>query len=105
MCTTIATSVKVRGAAKGPGGWVSVDEADIGYDHATRLWTEHAVRLDLRCSAAPDADHIAVELELASAKALLSRLADVIAAAERHAQSGAAATSAATANRATALPT
>src|SRR5437762_1775012 len=71
MCTTIATTFRVSGTAKGPTGWAAIDEADIGYDHATRLWTEHAVRLDLRSSAAPGADHVAIELDLASREALL----------------------------------
>ena len=84
MCTTIATTFRVSGTAKGPTGWAGVDEADIGYDHATRLWAEHAVRLDLRSSTAPGADHVAIELDLASGKALLARLTEVIEAAERY---------------------
>jgi hypothetical protein len=82
MCTMIATRLHITASAKGPRGWVQVDEADIGYDHATRLWSEHALRIDLRSTAAPDADHVAIELDLASAKALHARLAEVIAAAE-----------------------
>ena len=79
----IATKVKVTGAAKGPAGWTGVDEADIGYDHATRVWTEHALRIDLRSTTESGADHVAVELDLASGKALLATLAEVIEAAER----------------------
>ena len=83
MCTMIATTLKVTGAAKGPAGWAKVDSADIGYDHATRMWSEHALRIDLRSTASPSADHVAVELDLASGKALLARLTEVIERAER----------------------
>ena len=79
MCTTIATSVRVAGSAKGERGWERVDEVDIGYDHATRLWTEHAVRLDVRSASGV---HASVELDLASGKLLLERLSQVIEAAE-----------------------
>lgn len=79
MCTTIATATRIRGAATRGDAWVDVDHAAIGYDHATRLWAEHAVRLDLLHAGRTAA---AVELDLESAKALRSRLDEVIARAE-----------------------
>lgn len=81
MCTNIATRTRVTGSAMTTAGWAKVDEATIGYDHATHLWVEHALRLDFASSTT--ADRLAVELDLASAKALLAELQDVIAAAER----------------------
>ena len=79
MCTMIATITRIAGAATRGGEWVSVDEAAIGYDHATRLWSEHALRVDLLHQGHTA---VAVELDLASARALRSRLDEVIARAE-----------------------
>lgn len=80
MCTNIATKTRIAGSAKTASGWVSVDEAIVGFDHATHAWVEHAVRLDFTSGAGGDT--VAVEMDLASGKALLARLQDVIAAAD-----------------------
>jgi hypothetical protein len=82
MCTNIAVKTHITGSAKSGDGWTHVDEATIGYDHATHLWLEHAVRLDFWNAARPDAGHVAIELDLASGRDLLKRLEEVIAAAE-----------------------
>lgn len=82
MCTNIATKTRIVGSAKAASGWITVDEASIGYDHATHAWLDHALRLDFT-STAPNSDRVAVELDLASGRALLARLEEVIAAAER----------------------
>jgi hypothetical protein len=79
MCTNIATKTRVAGSAKTASGWIAVDEAYVGFDHATHAWVDHAVRIDFTGAA----DGVAVELDLASGKALLSRLSEVIAEAER----------------------
>ncbi len=83
MCTMIGARVPVRGTARSSTGWSAVSEATISYDHATHLWSEHALRIDLVPGAGLDGDRVAVELDLASGRALLARLAEVIAAAER----------------------
>ncbi len=81
MCTNIATKTRVAGSAKTGSGWLRVDEASVGFDHATHAWVEHAVRIDF--TSVSCADRAAVELDLASGKALLAVLQEVIAAAER----------------------
>ena len=78
MCTNIATTTRITGSAKSGAGWSPVNEATLAYDHATHLWTEHALRIDF----VGDAERSAVELDLASARALRDQLADVIAQAE-----------------------
>jgi hypothetical protein len=79
MCTNIATKTRVAGSAKTASGWIAVDEAYVGFDHATHAWVDHAVRIDFSGAG----ETVAVELDLASGKALLSRLSEVIAEAER----------------------
>lgn len=81
MCTNIATKTAVTGSAKTARGWSRLNEATMSFDHATHLWTEHALRIDFVGTS--DADRVAVELDLESARALLARLEEVIGAAER----------------------
>ena len=83
MCTMIATKTRVTGAAKAAHGWITVDEASIGFDHATHAWSDHALRIDFMSSTAPGVARVAVEMDFASGKLLLARLEEVIAAAER----------------------
>jgi len=80
MCTNIATRTAVNGSATTGAGWSPVSEATIGFDHATHLWREHAVRLDFVNASG---GRVALELDLASGRALLDRLREVIAEAER----------------------
>lgn len=80
MCTQIATKTPVSGSARTGAAWVNVDEAIVSCDHATRLWAEHALRLDFTSTRG---DGVAVELDLASGRALLRELQEVIAAADR----------------------
>lgn len=82
MCTMIGTKVSIAGSATSALGWVKVNEAIVGYDHATRTWAEHALRVDFHDTTTPGADHVAIEMDLASGRALVERLQDVIKAAE-----------------------
>ena len=75
MCTNIATKTRIIGTAKTASGWTAVEEAYVGFDHATHAWVDHAVRIDFSGAG----DGVAVELDLASGRALLARLAEVIA--------------------------
>jgi hypothetical protein len=77
----IGAKTEIAGSARSTAGWIEIDEARMTYDHATHIWSEHALRLDL--SARSGAEPIAVELDLGSARRLAAMLADVIAAAER----------------------
>lgn len=83
MCTMIGTRMPVRGSARSSTGWSAVSEATISYDHATHLWSEHALRIDFVRPSTSSEDRVAVELDLESGRSLLRRLQEVIAAAER----------------------
>jgi Family of unknown function (DUF6295) len=82
MCTMIQMRTKVTGGGKGAQGWFPVTQANVGYDHTTYLRQEHALLLDF---VNPDMDpsaRVAVELDIASGKALLEQLKAAIEAAE-----------------------
>jgi hypothetical protein len=83
MCTNIATRTPVMGSAKTAAGWVKVTEATMSFDHASHTWLDHALRIDFVDADDEKADRVAVELDLASGRALLRRLEEVIDAAEK----------------------
>lgn len=83
MCTMIAQTTPIQGSGKGPAGWFALSRATVGYDHATHLPAEHALLLDFMNPALGVDARVAVELSLASGRALIEQLQLTIAAAER----------------------
>ena len=80
MCTTIADKLAVAGSGKGPNGWFALDTVYLGYDHPFHAPVEHAVTLDFVNEAA--GARVAVELTRESARELLARLTDTLAASD-----------------------
>jgi hypothetical protein len=82
MCTMIAMTTEVHGVGKGKDGWFPITQSTVGYDHATHSQNEHALLIDfVNYSIGTDA-RVALELDIASGKALLEQLAAAIEAAE-----------------------
>jgi hypothetical protein len=79
----ISMTTAVRGSGKGAAGWFPVSQANIGYDHATHAPFEHALLLDFANPALGPSARVAIELNLASGRALVEQLQAAIAAAER----------------------
>ncbi len=82
MCTMIAQTTPIQGSGKGAAGWFALSRATVGYDHATHLPQEHALLLDFTNPALGVGARVAVELSLASGRALIEQLQATIAAAE-----------------------
>jgi hypothetical protein len=82
MCTSIVEVVDAEGAGKGDGGWFTLTRAVVSYDHPHHALLEEAISLDFVNPALGPGARVAVELTLASAKALSGALARAIAAAE-----------------------
>lgn len=83
MCTCISESVAVRGAAAGASGWFALSRATVGFDHSTHTGSEHALLLDFTNYDLGTGARVAVELDLASGRALVETLQAAIAAAEQ----------------------
>ncbi|MDP8924835.1 MAG: DUF6295 family protein [Chloroflexota bacterium] len=83
MCTMIAVSTAVRGSGKGAAGWFPVTKANVGYDHATHGESEHALLVDFVNPDLGPSARVAVELDIASGKALIEQLRAAIEAAEQ----------------------
>jgi hypothetical protein len=82
MCTSIVEVVDAEGAGKGDGAWFAVTRAVVSYDHPHHALLEEAISLDFVNPALGPGARVAVELTLASAKALSGALVRAIAAAE-----------------------
>jgi hypothetical protein len=82
VCTTISHSVAVRGAGRGSSGWFPLTEATVGFDHATHSPAEHALLLDFTNYELGTGARVAVEIDLASGRALIEKLRAAIEAAE-----------------------
>jgi hypothetical protein len=83
MCTMIALKAPVTGGGKGAGGWFPVTQANVGYDHTTYMQNEHALLLDFVNPELDPGARVAVELDIASGRALIAQLQAAIEAAEK----------------------
>ena len=82
MCTMIAQQVKIEGSGKGTAGWFKLHEADVSYDHPFDAPFEHALNLDFVNEAMGFEARVAVELDAASARALVHAIQAVLEQAE-----------------------
>jgi hypothetical protein len=83
MCTMISVSTPISGSARGPAGWFPLTQANVGYDHATHGQLDHALLLDFVNPDLGLSARVAVELDIASGKALIGQLQAAIEAAEQ----------------------
>lgn len=83
MCTMISKTTAVSGSGKGTGGWFPLSQANVGYDHATHGRSEHALLLDFVNPELGTGARVAVELDIASGRALIAQLQAAIEAAEQ----------------------
>ena len=82
MCTSIVQIVEAEGAGKSENGWFAVSHAVVSYDHPHHALLEEAIAIDFLNQDKGPGARAAVELSLASAKALSGALARAISAAE-----------------------
>jgi hypothetical protein len=82
MCTTISESTRISGVGKGAAGWFPLRQATVAFDHATHSGAEHALLLDFSNYDLGTGARVAIEMDLASGRALLEQLRVTIEAAE-----------------------
>jgi Family of unknown function (DUF6295) len=82
MCTMISLKTTITGSGKGAAGWFPVSQANVGFDHATHAQLDHALLLDFVNPDLGAGARVAVELDIASGKALVEQIQAAIAAAE-----------------------
>jgi hypothetical protein len=82
MCTMIVQQVGVDGSGKGSGGWFTVRQANVSYDHPFHGRQEYALNLDFVDEAQGPGARVAVELDAESARRLVDTINAVLARAE-----------------------
>ncbi len=82
MCTMIATQVDISGSGKAANGWFPLGQAYVSYDHPFDAPLEHTLNIDFVNQALGTGARVAVELDVASARALVEKILSVLAQAD-----------------------
>ncbi len=82
MCTSIVEIAAAEGMAKREQDWFELTHAVVSYDHARHALLDDAITIDFINTELPPGARAAVELTLASARALQAALCKAIAEAE-----------------------
>lgn len=82
MCTYIAEKVAISGSGKGQNGWVTLEQANVSYDHPFVAPYEHTLNIDFVNGRSTPNDRIAVELSTEAARALVDTILGVLEKAE-----------------------
>ena len=78
MCTMIAQQVKITGSGKGAGGWFTLREANVSYDHPFNAPFEHALNIDFVNESQGPGARVAVELSAEAAHTLVETILAVL---------------------------
>jgi hypothetical protein len=74
MCSYIVEKAKLFGSAKGPKGWMTIDTANVYFDHPYHAPLDHAVGIDFICEADGGRERVAVEISAESARELVAKI-------------------------------
>ena len=85
MCTNVTRRAAVRGSAKGPNGWFTVDTATVYFDHSFHAPLEHSLNIDFVNEAAGAPTRVALELSAESARELVRQVTAALGDGERSA--------------------
>lgn len=82
MCSYIVEQAAIFGSAKGAGGWMPVDVANVYFDHPYHAPLDHSLNIDFIRSGGGLSDRVAVELSAESARALVAKILAALASGE-----------------------
>ena len=83
MCSYIVMKAALRdSSAKGAKGWMSVDTANVYYDHPYHAPLDHALGIDFVNEALGPGARVAVELSVEAARQLVKTVEAVLAQAD-----------------------
>lgn len=82
MCTMIVQQVEIDGSGKGTGGWFTLRQANISYDHPFNAPLEHALNIDFVDEEQGPGARVAVELSAEAARKLVATIQAVLKRAE-----------------------
>ena len=74
MCSNVMMRTDVEGAAKGAGGWFTVDTAHVSFDHPFHAAFDHSLNIDFVNEREGRPTRVAIELSASSARALVETI-------------------------------
>jgi Family of unknown function (DUF6295) len=74
MCSYIVKKAVLAGSAKGPKGWMTIDTANIYYDHPYHAPFDHTLNIDFVNAANGSPERVAVELSASAARELVAQI-------------------------------
>lgn len=74
----IVEKVKVDGSGKGTGGWFTLEQANVSYDHPFNAPLEHALNIDFVNETQGLGARVAVELSEQAARDLVKTILAVL---------------------------
>lgn len=83
MCTMITRQIDTLGSAKNQANWFVINRINISYDHPYHAPFEYALNLDFVNDDLGAGARVAVELDAASARALIQIIQSVLEEAEQ----------------------
>lgn len=74
MCSYIVEKTAITGSAKARGSWTPITTAVVAVDHPAHATLDHALIVDFVNAGRPASERVALELSVASARELISRM-------------------------------
>ncbi len=74
MCTYIVEKTAMTGSAKGQNGWMTIDGANVYFDHPFHAPLDHSLNIDFVNVASGGSERVAVELSADSALRLVDAI-------------------------------
>lgn len=74
MCTYRTESIDAQGSGKGAGGWFSVSQATVYFDHPQHVGLEHSLNIDFLNPDLGPAARVALELTEETARQLAAAI-------------------------------
>jgi hypothetical protein len=71
MCTYITEHANIMGTGKGVANWMTLNKANVYYDHPASAPLDHALIIDFVNEGGAPGERVAVELSAASARELV----------------------------------
>jgi hypothetical protein len=78
MCSYIVKKAALAGSAKGAKGWMTIDTANIYYDHPYHAPFDHALNIDFVNEANGGRERVAVELSASAARELVRQILEAL---------------------------
>jgi len=78
MCSYIVKKAALAGSAKGPKGWMTIDTANIYYDHPYHAPFDHTLNIDFINEANGGRERVALELSASAARELVRQILEAL---------------------------